>query len=415
MKAAVLGTGMYVTGRPALGTGTVLGSLAEASRQLQLTEVIVIGRDIHGGSAVRESASTINRRLGTDLRVRYVQTSGDLAYDLPKICAKERVQLAIVSVPDSLHAVAAESFVNAGVHCMVVKPLAPTSAEARRMCEAQQRNNVLGYVEFHKRHDEANCYAKRVLSERAIGDIRYITVDYSQRLSMPLETFRSWSASVNIFQYLAVHYVDLIYFLTGALPWRASAVGTRGLLTGHGIDTFDSIHATILWRGPSSATEFVSQFAVNWIDPLTSTALSDQRYRIVGTSGRLDLDQKHRGVELVQGSGAQSINPYFSQFLPTPDGHEVFQGYGPKSIGGFVQDVSDVLQGRSRPGDYEGRRPTFRDGLVSTAVIEAVNQSLVQESRWVAVDADDPSTAHHQGAERACSIGEGQMRFGSRD
>ncbi len=237
MKVAVLGTGMYVTGRPLLGTGTVLGSLAEASRQLQLTEVIVIGRDVHGGSAVRESASTINRRLGTDLPVRYVQISGDLAYDLPKICVKERVQLAIVSVPDTLHAIAAESFVNAGVHCMVVKPLAPTSAEARRMCEAQRRNNVLGYVEFHKRYDEANCYAKRVLNEHAIGDIRYITVDYSQRLSMPLETFRSWSASVNIFQYLAVHYVDLIYFLTGALPWRASAVGTRGLLAGHGIDT----------------------------------------------------------------------------------------------------------------------------------------------------------------------------------
>jgi len=231
---------------------------------------------------------------------------------------------------------------------------------------------VLGVVEFHKRYDESNLYAKRVIEEGAIGKVRYFTVEYSQRISIPSETFRAWVRDTNIFQYLGVHYVDLIHFMTGARPVRALAVGTRG----------------------------------DWIDPNTSTAVSDQKYTVVGSAGRLELDQKDRGIQLVrEGHGLQSANPYFSDFLPAPDGGQIFQGYAHRSIATFLEDVADVQAGRIGCDSLEPRRPTFRQGLISTGVIEAVNRSLASDGRWIDIpDVFEDGAGSRAGGESAAAV-----------
>ena len=96
---------------------------------------------------------------------------------------------------------------------------------------------MYGAVEFHKRYDESNLYAKKVIREGKLGDLLYVTVDYSQRVVMPTEIFRSWAHRTNVFRYLAVHYVDLIYFMTGYLPARLTASAARRKLVSMGIDT----------------------------------------------------------------------------------------------------------------------------------------------------------------------------------
>ena len=43
--------------------------------------------------------------------------------------------------------------------------------------------------------------------------------------------------------------------------------------------------------------------------------MSDQKINVVGTKGRFQADQKHRGVQVVQDElGIQEINPYFCTF-----------------------------------------------------------------------------------------------------
>ena len=39
-----------------------------------------------------------------------------------------------------------------------------------------------------------------------------------------------------------------------------------------------------------------------------------------------------------------------------------------------------------KPVDLEGKRPTCSDSLVSTAVVEAVNEGLKKQGRWVEID-----------------------------
>jgi predicted dehydrogenase len=371
MRVLVLGAGMYVTGRGTPGDGTVLPALAQASRRHAIEEVVVAATKAEHANEVRACAERVNRKLGTQLRVRY---------DLADTALAERFDLAIVSVPDHLHHEIGSAVIERGMHCLMVKPLAPTLAEATALADLARDKDVYGAVELHKRWDEGNLVAKRLLTEGKIGALAYATVEYSQRRNVPLERFAAWSARTNIFQYLGVHYVDLMYFVTGYLPERACAIGARGVLAARGIDTWDAITASIVWR--HGEARFVSQLTIGWIDPDGSSAISDQKYLLVGAEGRLELDQKRRGVELVTAAGVDTINPYFSQYLPTIDGGTEFAGYGPRSIYQFLDDVAAIRAGRVTPAELDATRPSFRDALVSTAVIEAVTESLGANSEW---------------------------------
>jgi D-galacturonate reductase len=386
MRILVVGAGMYVTGRGGTGSGTILASLCEASRHLPIDGVTVVARDPANAAVVAETIGALNRRLGTALDVGFLAVPGDAEAALTAAAKASRADTAIISVPDHLHHPYTAGVLDRGMHALVVKPFVPTLAEGRDLVARQRARARIGAVEFHKRWDEQNLLARRLLRQGELGSLLYSVVQYSQRIDIPRDVFKSWAMNTNIFQYLGVHYVDLVYFLTGARPLRVSALGTRGALAGLGIDTPDSVHATVVWAPAGGGPEIVTQFAVNWIDPSCTTALSDQRYSLVGTAGRLDLDQKDRGVTLASPSGGvRTINPYFAEFVDMPGGKERYGGYGPRSIVQFLQDVADVDAGRVALGDLEGNRPTFADALISTAVVEAAGRSLGRDGAWEVV------------------------------
>lgn len=389
MNILILGAGMYVTGRHETGHGVVLSALAQISRRQPIERVLVVARDPDNAKHVAAAAARINAKLGTALRIGYRTTPGtDLAAEMASLCTQERFDCAIVSTPDHLHGTPLRGLLMSGVPTLVVKPLVPTLAEAQGLLALQEERGVYCAVEFHKRFDESNLYAKRVIGEGQLGRLLYMSIDYSQRIQIPRQIFRGWAARSNIFQYLGVHYVDLIHFLTGFLPRRLTAFGTRGLLAKEGIDTFDSIHVMIEWAGPTMQDEpLLSHHNSNWIDPDSNSAMSDQRFKIVGTQGRIECDQRNRGIELVrENAGVALINPYYADFLPDPDGGLEFQGYGLKSIACFIDDVSELACGETSLKQLETMRPSLRQALVSTAVIDAVNRALCAPPAWREVD-----------------------------
>jgi predicted dehydrogenase len=386
MRVLVIGAGVYVTGRGTDGLGTVLPALAEASRTLSVESVTVAATRAENREVVERVTRSINEILGTNLRTAYVSFTEAISM----ASAEHAFDCAIVVVPDDKHYEIGSRLLAAGLHILMVKPLAPSVADARRLETLRDDRNLYGVVEFHKRWDESNLAVRRLLEDDCLGRLAYIDVEYSQRRTVPIEHFRAWAARSNIFQYLAVHYVDLIYFLTGFSPVRAMGVGTSGILRAMGIETWDSIHALVEWRSPSDPTRtLLSGFSTNWIDPRATTAMSDQKYRIVGEAGRIDCDQKNRGLELTtELRGSEVLNPYFSQFLSRPGSGQRFAGYGFQSFLSFLQDVQSIVRNEACPGDFAATRPTFRQALVSTAVVEAVNRSLESRGEWRAIDAE---------------------------
>jgi predicted dehydrogenase len=386
MNILIIGAGMYVTGRDGTGVGTILAALAQASTELPIEHVVIAARNARNAATVRESTDRINGLLHTSLPVSFQQIDGNGKEDVDRLCDSTAWDAAIIAIPDHLHFAYAEPLLARGVHTLVVKPLVPTLKEARQLVAAQRERNVLGMVEFHKRYDETNLYVRKSIGEGLLGKLLYFSVGYSQRISIPRDVFRGWSEQTNIFQYLGVHYVDLIYFLTGARPVSAMGIGIDGVLKSQGINTPDSVQGVIRWR-MNGSDEFISHISTSWVDPQCSTALSDQAFTVVGTKGRIVCDQKNRGLELVhETEGVQAVNPYFSAYLPGPDGTIQFGGYGYRSIRQFLVDCRSVTAGRATVASFDGTRPTFVQSLVSTAVVEAVNESLRSGSQWIAID-----------------------------
>ena len=384
MRILVVGSGMYVTGRKGTGNGTILASLIQLAKQQKLSEMVIVSKSATSALHVEEATANISARLGYKANVRFVAIPDELS-DLALLVQAESFDAAVVSVPDHLHYAYVNFCISAKIPTLVVKPLTPTYEEAKSLINLSESAKVYGAVEFHKRWDESNLYAKRVIQEGKIGALNYIQVDYSQKIKIPTEIFKGWSDQTNILQYLGIHYIDLIYFLTGFTPIRVSAYGTKKTLMAKGIDTYDSIHAFIEWQNPHDTKDkFISIINANWIDANSGAAMSDQKIKFIGTEGRLECDQKDRGIELVnEHGGVQLINPYFSEYLPGDDGHEILNGYGFKSIERFVLDVIDLQNNAVSFEHLIAHRPSFRSASISTLVSDFANQSLAQNAAWV--------------------------------
>jgi predicted dehydrogenase len=216
-----------------------------------------------------------------------------------------------------------------------------------------------------------------------LGQPLYFLVEYSQRKVIPSRIFTAWVNDTNVFQYLGVHYVDIIYYVTRAVPVKAMAVGQSGWCRENNIDVLDAVHATIMWRLENGGS-FVSYLLTNWIDPNTTTAMSDQRIKVTGTAGRYEADQKRRGITVVtDADGVEEPNPDFCTRYLNNDGLVSYAGYGIESIQTFVRDVLDLESGTTSLDHLSKTRPTFKESLPSTAVIEAANQSLGENGKWI--------------------------------
>lgn len=379
LNILVIGTGMYVCGRGTDGYGTVMPAILEWRRRNGSGKIYVAGKSRKGMDIARAKINALKRAADIDILIKYLT---------PKEAVKRipRPGACIVVVPDNAHSVVAKSAIEAGLHTLVVKPLAPTVREVNELISLQKRNKVYCAVEFHKRFDEANLLLKDVMSGSRIGDPLYFVVEYSQRKSVPSERFVKWAKETNVFQYLGIHYVDIIYFATGATPVRVMATGQKGWLASRGIDTYDAVQAAIEWKMPSGK-RFTSQILTNWIDPESTSAMSDQKIKVIGTKGRFESDQKNRGITIVtDGKGVEEPNPYFcASYGPAGSAH--YRGYGIDSIKQFLSDVSMIEGGEVNIEDLEADRPTFRQSIVPTTVLEGVNKSLESGARWVRIKA----------------------------
>ncbi len=388
IEVLIVGAGMHVSGRGTDGCGTVLPAVVQAHRDGLVARMAVAATSAESVAALNEKLAVLNRRLGVAARVEGFPPQGAdaqawraaLAQMGPRGCV-------IIVVPDDLHVPIAMEAVQRRLPVLVEKPLAPTLAEAQVLERLAHELGVYGAVDFHKRWDLMNLKLKETIEDGRLGSPLYAVVEYSQRRVIPERVFRGWVEKANPFQYLCVHFVDILQFALKAVPRRATAVGQRSYLKERSINAYDSVQASIEWSVPGSSTPFVSTFVANWIDPNTTSALSYQSLKVIGTRGRFESDQRDRGLTLItEASGIETLNPYFTQSYPVEGGTlREYRGYGIDSVRTFLEDVRNLHDGRCAPGDLEANRPTLRQALVSTAVVEGVNRSLAAGGAWVSI------------------------------
>ncbi len=111
----------------------------------------------------RDRASAVAKRHGAE-----VETDAMVAV------ARPDVDLAIVSTPPSSHAAIGCAALEAGVHCLIEKPLARTPEEGRQLLEAAEASGKLLATGFNYRFYPSVMKAAEILADGRIGDLDHI-------------------------------------------------------------------------------------------------------------------------------------------------------------------------------------------------------------------------------------------------
>lgn len=385
INVLIIGTGMYTTGRGTPGYGTILPALGEWKRQGgPIGQVWLAGTNGSHSQEAKQKADELARLSGVELDVAFHPQAERVDHNAYKDLLSKipRPACAVIVVPDHLHYQVTKDCLEADLPVLVVKPLTPTVEEGLALIELADQRKLYAAVEFHKRWDKANLMMRDVIQSGRIGDPLYCWVEYSQRKSIPSEVFRAWAEKTTILQYLGIHYIDMVRFLTRAMPKRVMCIGQKKWLPAQGIDTYDSMQTLIEWQLPDGNC-FTQTLLNNWIDPETSSAMSDQKIKMVGTGGRFESDQKERGVRInIDGACQEQPNPDFCMAYGSEPGEMEWRGYGIDSVRCFLDDVCALERAETTVDELEQVRPTFAEALISTAVVEAAHASLQENNSW---------------------------------
>jgi len=385
LNIVVIGTGMYSTGRGTHGYGTVLPAINEWLRyKEQKSKVVFVGTNGMHSNSAKLKAEKLSNDSNIKLNISFLPTNGVVDSNAYLSVLKEipRPACAIIVVPDHLHYQVTYDCLMEDLPVLVVKPLTPSVKEGRALIKLAKNRSLYAAVEFHKRWDKANLMIRDRLQQGDLGELLYCWVEYSQRKSIPTEIFKDWAHKTSILQYLGIHYIDLMRFYTNATPLRVMAVGQKTWLLKRGIDTFDAIQCSIEWEA-ENGNKFIQTILTNWIDPESSTSMSDQKIKIVGTSGRFESDQKERGIRInLDDHHMEQPNPDYCMEYSGDRNVKEWRGYGIDSITTFLSDVEDINNNIVNIESLKFIRPTFSEALISTAVVEAAHKSLLKNNEW---------------------------------
>jgi len=383
----VWGTGTYVCGskHDVNDFGTIVPSIIEYQRENNnLDTIFFLYRKKKSLLHLKKKINLAQRLSGIFFRAKYlIADVDDDKLKLDKALEKiDKISAAIIVLPDHLHYVSSKYLISKKINLLVVKPFTTSLKEGIELVNLAEKANIIGAVEFHKRVDLANLMIKTKYLNNEIGDIHSCIVEYSQRKEN-LDLFINWFSKSNLINYLGVHYIDLVYFISGSKPLRVTAIGNKNKHKNK-FSYYDNISCLIEWITPKGS-KFNQYLNLGVNDPKHSFAISNQKIKFIGSIGRIESDQTNRGLYFINNEKtSELINPYFSKAYSSNSKKVNWKGYGVESVCNFISCIAST--DTFKKIDVVANKfnlTTFKEALVSTSVIEAASKSLAQEGKWV--------------------------------
>ena len=201
---------MCIRDRGTTSNGTIMPALLEARRHKLVSKLGLVTTSADSANENRERVNDLAQRMGVDSQCEYFPKSVHNEQAYLEAVEQFKPDAVIVAVPDHLHASVCIPLIEKRIHCLVVKPMATTLAEAKAMTEAAKKAGVVAQVEFHKRLDESNLLLRDAIQSKKFGELLYAIIEYSQKKQIPRDVFHSWAEKSSVFQYLgAVSYTHL--------------------------------------------------------------------------------------------------------------------------------------------------------------------------------------------------------------
>ncbi|MDG5821002.1 Gfo/Idh/MocA family oxidoreductase [Natronococcus sp. A-GB7] len=297
--------------------------------------------------------------------------------------------------PNHVHAEPSIAALEAGTPVFCEKPLAPTLEEAEEMAEAAREAGVPNGCAFNYRFVPAIRYAKRLIDDGEIGEIRHVRGRYLQDWLVDPEAPWAWRldeemAGSGVLGDLGAHTVDLVRFLVG----DDEHAGDIERLSGH-LQTFVDERPV---EGSEDETRPVTvddaysaqlEFANGAMGTLEATRYAtghknDHTIEIQGSEGslRFSLERLNELEVLRRGEnrGYETIlvtdedDPYVDHWWPP--GHVIGWEHT------FVHENYELLSAVANDGTFE---PSFEDGLAAQRVLAAIEDSD-ERGEWVGLE-----------------------------
>lgn len=286
----------------------------------------------------------------------------DYTTDVAQLVARDDIDAVAVATPDFAHLEPCLAVLEAGKHLMVEKPLTMRTDEARQIVEAQRAKGVKGMTDFLMRWRTDHLTIKRAVQRGRIGTPVLGSIRLSDALSVATK-WLSWSAQSGPHWFLMCHTMDLMRWLIEQEPREVYAIGTKGVLSEQGVDTYDTVQALV--RFDSASVVFES----SWIIPDTNPSVIDSGLTLHGTAGRIVYDATGQQLQIADerrfGYPGQATRNLFGK-LDNP----IFEP---------MRYFVDCLLDDKEP------EASLEDGCAVTAMLEATVQSMT-EGRVVSID-----------------------------
>jgi predicted dehydrogenase len=284
------------------------------------------------------------------------------------------------------------------------KPLANTVAEAVAMTEAAESaraSGVRSMVGFTYRRVPAIAYARQLVEEGRIGQIRHVRAQYlqdwlrdpSEPMTWRMQRERAGSGALGD---IGAHIVDLTQHITGETLTGVSGltetfVGERPVASSNG----DSAESAQRGRVTvDDAAIFLSRLSGGGLATFEATRFATGRknsirLEINGTRGSLAFDFEDLNVLHVFDDTQPSRDQGFTRVVVTEPDHPYIAGWWPPGhmLGyehGFTHQAVDFLTAVAQGQDP---RPGFADGLQIQRVLAAVEQSAAAGGAWTVIPA----------------------------
>jgi predicted dehydrogenase len=324
---------------------------------------------------------------------RFADTWGyeSIETDWKRLIARDDIELIDIAAPNNVHAEIALAAAKAGKMILCEKPLAMNAAEALTMVKAVEKAKVPNMVWYNYRRIPAVTLAKQLIDEGRLGKIFHYRAKFLQDWTINAEVPQggpgTWRLDVKVAGSgvtgdLLAHCIDTALWLNGGI---ASVSGMT--------ETFvkERPHALTGKKqkvGIDDASAFLARFSNGSLATFEATRYARGHkalytFEINGEHASIfwDLHDLHR-LQYFDHRDTGNVRGWRSIHVSDGDHPYMKNWWVPGlQIGyehSFVHQVADFIQGLE---NGQPAAPTFRDGLATDLVTDAVLKSA-KTGRW---------------------------------
>lgn len=305
------------------------------------------------------------------------------ATDWQELVADPRVEAIVIASPQDSHRIIAEAAIAAGKPVLCEKPLAETVEDARAMVEAAEKSGVTNMIGFNYIRTPASQFARKLLSEGAIGDVTFFRGEHTEDFLSDPETPFNWRcegiANGNMGD-LAPHPINAALALMGPIVKVLADVECVHTKRPGGVVTNDD-HAQIMCRFESGVMGHI------YSSRIATGRKMGYAYEIHGTKGAIRFDQEDQNALWLYRAEGPEAEHGFKKILIGP-AHPDYEPFclGPGHGTGYQDQITiEAKDFLTAIATGQPVWPTFRDGLEVSEVVEAVLKSS-DTGQWTPVD-----------------------------